>query len=247
MKWFRFYSDAVRNPKVATLSDRDFRLWVGLLSVAAENDGHIPSNDALKRMLSMRIDHLYDGIERLVSSGLIDRLEHGYEPHNWDKFQYKSDTSTPRVTLHRAKTETAPEQIQKQKQIFPKGNTRVALVGFEEFWAEYPNKVGKPKAQEAFSKALTKTDVETLMAGLRLYVSKTDDRPWCNPATWLNQDRWGDQPAQVARGSPPRRRTIADAASDLLKEFQNADIRPEPSNQSIAAPVRYLPASFLDK
>jgi hypothetical protein len=150
-------------------------------------------------------------------------------------------TPSPLAPLDKETSPTPPKEI--NPPLTPQPRKRA----FEEFWAEYPNKVGKPKAQEAFSKALTKTDVETLMAGLRLYVSKTDDRPWCNPATWLNQDRWGDQPAQVARGSPPRRRTIADAASDLLKEFQNADIRPEPSNQSIAAPVRYLPPSFLDK
>lgn len=30
-RWFRFYADAVRNPKVARLSDQQFRLWVELL------------------------------------------------------------------------------------------------------------------------------------------------------------------------------------------------------------------------
>ena len=44
--------------------------------------------------------------------GLIDRLTDGYEPHNWSKFQYKSDTSNQRVTRHRAKrnvTVTPPD------------------------------------------------------------------------------------------------------------------------------------------
>jgi uncharacterized protein YdaU (DUF1376 family) len=72
--------------------------------------------------------------------------------------------------------------------------------GFNEFWAMYPNKVGKPDAERKFAKALAKTDLETLMAGLRRYVAKTDDRPWCNPSTWLNQERWADQPAV----GPPR-------------------------------------------
>lgn len=117
-KWFRFYADAMRNPKVAALSDRDFRLWVGLLSVASENDGSIPPAETLKRVLSMRLDHLYEGLKRLASSGLIDALATGYEPHNWSKFQYKSDTSTERVKKHRTERNvsvTPPEQKQIQK------------------------------------------------------------------------------------------------------------------------------------
>lgn len=121
-KWFRFYSDAVRNPKVAALSDREFRLWVALLSAASENAGELPPAEELKHVLNTRLDHLLTGLERLITAGLIDRLERGYEPHHWSKFQYKSDTSTDRVKKHRSErnvSETPPEadteQIQKDR------------------------------------------------------------------------------------------------------------------------------------
>jgi hypothetical protein len=117
--WFRFYSAAMRDPKVAKLSDRDFRLWVSLLAASSENDGRLPPADDLKHLLSVRLDHLLSGVDRLISIGLIDALEQGYKPHNWEKFQYKSDVSTARVQKHRASrnvSETAPdtEQIQRQ-------------------------------------------------------------------------------------------------------------------------------------
>lgn len=118
-KWFRFYADALRNPKVAGLSDRDFRLWVSLLAAASENDGCLPEAQALRHMLSVRLDHLLAGIDRLISAGLIDRLASGYAPHNWGKFQYKSDTSTGRVQQHRRGrnvSETPPDTEQRQKQ-----------------------------------------------------------------------------------------------------------------------------------
>jgi hypothetical protein len=111
-RWFRFYADAMRNPKVARLSDKQFRLWVELLAVASENDGSLPCLDDLRYMLNRRLDHLSTGVEQLISMGLIDRLTDGYEPHNWSKFQYKSDTSNQRVTMHRAKrnvTVTPPD------------------------------------------------------------------------------------------------------------------------------------------
>lgn len=100
-RWFRFYADAIRNPKVAALSDADYRLWTELLSVAADNDGLIPPLEALKSLLRRRSDHLYAAVERLVKGGLIDHSGEGFEPHNWRKFQYKSDTSTDRVKRFR--------------------------------------------------------------------------------------------------------------------------------------------------
>jgi hypothetical protein len=112
-RWFRFHSDAIRNPKVAALSDKEFRLWVELLSVASANDGHIPPLGDLKHVLRRRLDHLSTGVKRLISALLIDVLEDGYEPHGWGKYQYKSDTSTERVNKFREKrnvSETPPEQ-----------------------------------------------------------------------------------------------------------------------------------------
>ena len=102
-RWFRFYADAMRHPKVARLSDSDFRLWCELLSVAAERGGKIPPADDLKRLLKRRLDHLSSALKRLISGGLIDPLEVGYEPHGWSERQYVSDTSTPRVRKHRKK------------------------------------------------------------------------------------------------------------------------------------------------
>jgi hypothetical protein len=66
---------------------------------------------------------------------------------------------------------------------------------FANFWALYPNKVGKADARRKFDIARRSVTIETLMEGLRRYAAKTDDRPWCNPATWLHQARWEDQPA----------------------------------------------------
>lgn len=68
---------------------------------------------------------------------------------------------------------------------------------FSEFWKLYPSKVGKGAAEAAFSKAIKLVGFEEMMIGLRLYVNKTDDRQWCNPATWLNQKRWADAPSVV--------------------------------------------------
>ena len=74
---------------------------------------------------------------------------------------------------------------------------------FAEWWDGYPHKVGKGDAQKAFEKALTKTSFDQLVAGIERYkATKPLDRAWCNPATWLNQERWLDAPApETDRGT----------------------------------------------
>jgi hypothetical protein len=102
-RWFRFYSDAMRHPKVASLSDKEFRLWCDLLCVASERDGSIPPLSDLRHILKRRLDHLSTGVERLISARLIVRLGDAYAPYGWDEKQYKSDTSTDRVKRYREK------------------------------------------------------------------------------------------------------------------------------------------------
>jgi hypothetical protein len=72
---------------------------------------------------------------------------------------------------------------------------------FDRFYENYPHKVGKAAARRAFEKVQRNFSSGLLWAdfcaGVRRYTRKTDDRPWCNPATFLNQERWADQPAAV--------------------------------------------------
>lgn len=104
----------------------------------------------------------------------------------------------------------------------PKGGS--SPTDFETFWAKYPHKVGKRDAERAFSQAIRRDSLDAIMVGLERYARKTDDRPWCNPSTFLNQDRWADAPAVVAphRGgtSPPqqkRQKSVVDAYHEIAR------------------------------
>jgi len=75
---------------------------------------------------------------------------------------------------------------------------------FKEFWEAYPNKTGRPSAERAFSQAIKRASLDEIMAGVRAYAAKTDDRQWCSPVKWLSDDRWKDQPARPPDKPPPR-------------------------------------------
>jgi hypothetical protein len=108
------------------------------------------------------------------------------------------------------------------------------------FWPEYPHKVGKPKAFLEFVAARKRAELSAIIEGLRRYVaSKPADRAWLNPATFLHQDRFNDQPGTVlpmARGSP-RRNPLMDRLNELTRPPNDDD--PEPSQ----AAVLQLPAT----
>ena len=124
------------------------------------------------------------------------------------------DAVTSRDVTHNApssffyKKESTNEEKKEEREI---ENTR-ARGDFDEFWDVFPNKVGKQAAKTSFEKVCKSNSVtfDVMMSALRRYVTKTDDRPWCNPATWLNQGRWDDQPAEVKSGKS------AVAAADRL-------------------------------
>lgn len=149
-RWFRFYSDAVRNPKIAKLSDQQFRLWIELLSLACENDGKIPDLESLKHILKRRLDHLSRGLKELISAGLMEPLEAGYQPKNWKERQFISDTSTHRVRKLRQKRNvsvTAPDtdteaetDKEEDKPLLSRGGNLDGELGLDE-----PQQSGRPK------------------------------------------------------------------------------------------------------
>lgn len=102
---------------------------------------------------------------------------------------------------------------------------------FAEFWSAYPHKVGKRDAEKAFAKARTRASFDAIMAGLRRYAAKTDDRPWCNPATFLNQDRWEDAPSEAPQHRqgqpPPRSGSFRQAIRELSGSARNEPDQPD--------------------
>lgn len=117
-RWFRFYNEALDDPKVQQLDPVVFKHWVNLLCIACRHDGKLPNHDAMAFSLRLDIIGLESLLDRLLIAGLIDVRKGGpngsyIAPHGWEKRQYKSDTSTERVKRFRnvavTANETAPE------------------------------------------------------------------------------------------------------------------------------------------
>lgn len=91
---------------------------------------------------------------------------------------------------------------------------------FETWWSLYPRRDGsKRKAFEAFEKALTRTDLNTLINEAKKYAGDPNRDPAYTKmgATWLNQDCWEAEPApsrkQVTRHQQQAQEAISLAES----------------------------------
>ena len=68
---------------------------------------------------------------------------------------------------------------------------------FNEFWKIYPRRTGRRGALGAFAKAVTRANVDRILEGARRFANDPNLPPKqfiALPATWLNQDRWEDDP-----------------------------------------------------
>ena len=117
-RWFRFYDEALNDPKVQLLDGETFKHWVNILCLASRNGGKLSSVEEIAFALRIDNNACVTVVERLLNGGLIDRLNGGpngwhYAPHGWQKRQYKADSSNERVKRYRQRkcnvTETPPD------------------------------------------------------------------------------------------------------------------------------------------
>jgi len=186
-------------------------LWL----IASEyEDGKIDASlDELAFRLRMTRGDLADALSPLIESRFFDASE----------------------PLADCKQDSIPEKRREEEEIEEEKRERQtrasALVddGWpedyrEQFWARFPNKVGKPKALAKLDGCRKRgIDFSDIMTGLDRYIaSKPPDRSWLNPETFINQERWTDQPALAGHphGTAIQVRTDAVAGRATAREAE---------------------------
>lgn len=102
---------------------------------------------------------------------------------------------------------------------------------FENFWIICPRKISKEKARQAYVKALRKADEKTITDGMARYAATRageDAQFTAHPATWLNGERWTDQPdlktgmlnAKTSRGDKFLNSFLAGSVSPPALDFR---------------------------
>ena len=126
MKWFRMYTDILDDPKMYEMMPKTFKIFTFLLAFCSEldNSGSISvTKNKPKWRLRLRKREWENAINELITLNIISVEGDVLTILNWNKRQYKSDSSTERVQRYRSKernvTETlhvTPPDTDKQKQ-----------------------------------------------------------------------------------------------------------------------------------
>lgn len=200
-EWIKLYHKLLDDIEWHELEPKASKLLINLWLLASENGGVLPPIKTIAFRLRLP--------EREIQT-LLAKLPHWIEE---EPLPRKDTNSLPRPD----KEEEG--DIEEKK----KENEKSALSRefAESFWPLYPNRVGKPKALDAFLRARRSHPLDAILRGLQNYKrSKPPDRQWLNPATFLNQERFLDEPAQVASGPPRGSRTVIELDA-FVEEVRN--------------------------
>lgn len=78
---------------------------------------------------------------------------------------------------------------------------------FPDFWSVYPRRVGRGQALKAWKTALKKTGADAIIVAATAFAASsrgTDQKFIPHPSSWLNGERWADE--------PPKLRAVGDDA-----------------------------------
>ena len=188
--------------------------------------------------------------QRLVDAGLWDRVEGGYQVHDYHDYQPSSDqvkrrrhNATERVKRWRYDRNNAhgdadvmratytapdpdpdpdPDPKKNVPPVVPQRGTALMKVlddGFDRFWSVYPEKKAKAVAKRSWMKLAPDASlVDTIVAAVETQKTWRKFREGFVPlpATWLNQERWNDEPDPVRENPKSRTAGNVDALRTVL-------------------------------
>ena len=199
--------------KIASLSDFEFRLWVGLIT-QVDDAGRGDARPAIikGRVFPFRerlsIKDIDAALQALAAKGCVSLYTVDGKPYflfpGWVKHQRVRDCKPkypePPENLNLPQSAASCGELPQsaaliQSESESKSNPNCASA-FDVFWQAYPRKTGKAAARKAFDKAKPPLDVV-----LKAIEAQKHSAQWQRdngqyipyPATWLNQGRWEDE------------------------------------------------------
>ena len=217
MAWFRLQDGILDDSKIQNLPADVFKDWINILCLAKRHDGFIPAIKDVSFAFRVSESSAAEKLEELKKHGLFEDTKKGIMPHNWLKYQYKSDISKKRVKRFRKRRETvsrnAPEQNRTETDIGKKESPQEGAKERTPAKPAPPPKEaadGKPKQKPtrgtrmaegwqpdpkdtafAIKRGYTVLQIESLADGLRAYSADkgTASKDWnARWRTWVLHD-----------------------------------------------------------
>jgi hypothetical protein len=232
---------------------RDERLSLKAIGLLAQLHSHSVgwrlSIRSLAEANQCGIDLIRNAITELEQSGYLKReqarnADHKFAESIWTTVDPSSGFPSTAFPLSDNPTlKKTNLKKTKVKKLYP------YLTRFDEFWDNYPRKVGKNSAIRAYETARGRfkgstQDYEAMVVKGSLKLSQDRNLPALQyvpyPTTWLNRDGWNDDPYPERQMTPDetRERNRLESASAIARDKANTQkILSEPTQPAKPIPV----------
>jgi hypothetical protein len=163
-----------------------------LLGLSKTRVTHLLTN--LNRLKLIAIELTYkEGSKEIDKRTITPMVKNDYTPSQKQPYPMVENDYTPMVKNDQDKKQVFKKQIKKQH------NKDLYISEFAELWALYPNKKGRPQAEQAYIRARKENvEYETIKNGLESYIKyvktqHTEKRFIKHGSTWFNQKAWADE------------------------------------------------------
>ena len=176
-----------------------------------------PSLKTLAKECEMDVATVKRHLVNLEQSGLIERNRRQRENGSQTSTQYSLHLAEPLAQNAPPPSAKCATPLAQKHTPLNLGNNNLGNEPskindhFEDFWAAYPRKVAKGNARKAFAAAMKKATIEEISAGLNKQLaalSKKERQYIPHASTWLNGERWNDEPTD---NDEPKRHATIDA------------------------------------
>lgn len=261
MPWFKFYhQDWLAGTTGLSMAERG--CYITLLALMYDAGGSIVRDDnRLARRCGCPTPNFRSALQALIDDGKIvqdgDRLTNDRvnrevmarenigamarekAKSRWDKNKEKQQSENAAAMPQQCKSEVRSQNTDISTSVDINAREARSLAvraAFDAFWRRWPHKVGKPAAEKAFAKC--SGEIEAILLGIDSYIrDKPPDRPWLNPATFLNQRRWEDAPAGIS-SSPSQKGGFASLLAKSMG-MKNGQSRRDPDEAVHVLPLDY--------
>jgi len=195
-------------------------LFIGMTNFADDEGIHINSPKMLKAEVFPADDIKVSAIEKsLLKMEKLGLIVYNEDRSLWkiknflrhqkinrpypSKYEFVEGCSEHSVNTHGIINEqSSPNNNNKNKKKDNKKKNKEQNLEFDLWYSLYPRKIGKPKAENAFMCMLVMYDLDDIMSGTEKWVnywknSHTEKRYIPHPTTFINQERFMDEPDEL--------------------------------------------------
>jgi hypothetical protein len=175
--WIKLHRELLTSNTWVTMDDASRVLAIAIMLLAAATGNRIPADPAYL----MRVAYLNKKPDwsKLLQVGFIEIIG--------ENETVQADASTALAGASVLQADARPEKRREEER-------REDIVQFDEFWNSYPRRQARRNAEAAYRSALKRASHGEILQGLKGYAFATDPKFIPLAATWLNGDRWRDEP-----------------------------------------------------